>query len=257
MKKLAIIIPAYKPRFLQETLDSIAKQNNHEFTVYIGDDASPYPLETIVDRYKNKFDIIYHRFEQNMGKKDLPGHWERCILLSAEELIWLFSDDDLMPFDGVARIIRASQKHSEGKYIFRFPLEVVDEYGKLKYKNPPFKTDLTSGYQFLLDKLSGKISSAACEYVFSRTVWEQTGGFIKFPLAWCTDDATWAKFAEFTGGIISLPGNPVSWRNAEGENISNSTHFNKEKIRATILFMEWLSINYHSFLFAIYFTIKK
>ena len=53
MKKLAIIIPAYKPRFLQETLDSIAKQNNHEFTVYIGDDASPYPLETIVDRYKN------------------------------------------------------------------------------------------------------------------------------------------------------------------------------------------------------------
>lgn len=110
-----------------------------------------------------------------------------------------------MPFDGVARIIRASQKHSEGKYIFRFPLEVVDEYGKLKYKNPPFKTDLTSGYEFLLDKLSGKISSAACEYVFSRTVWEQTGGFIKFPLAWCTDDATWAKFAEFTGGIISLP----------------------------------------------------
>ena len=27
MKKLAIIIPAYKPRFLQETLDSIAKQS--------------------------------------------------------------------------------------------------------------------------------------------------------------------------------------------------------------------------------------
>ena len=184
MKKLAIIIPAYKPRFLQETLDSIAKQNSHEFTVYIGDDASPYPLKPIVDHYKNKFDIIYHRFEQNMGKKDLPGHWERCILLSEEELIWLFSDDDLMPFDGVARVIQASQKYSDEKRIFRFPLEVVDEYGKLKYKNPPFKTDLTSGYEFLLDKLSGKISSAACEYVFSRTVWEQTGGFIKFPFAW-------------------------------------------------------------------------
>lgn len=72
MKKLAIIIPAYKARFLQETLDSIAKQNSHEFTVYIGDDASPYPLKTIVDHYKNKFDIIYHRFEQNMGKKTYP-----------------------------------------------------------------------------------------------------------------------------------------------------------------------------------------
>lgn len=92
-----------------------------------------------------------------MGKKDLPGHWERCILLSEEELIWLFSDDDLMPFDGVARVIQASQKYSDEKRIFRFPLEVVDEYGKLKYKNPPFKTDLTSGYEFLLDKLSGKL----------------------------------------------------------------------------------------------------
>ena len=38
MKKLAIIIPAYKPRFLQETLDSIAKQNNHEFTGNFGND---------------------------------------------------------------------------------------------------------------------------------------------------------------------------------------------------------------------------
>ena len=74
MKKLAIIIPAYKPRFLQETLDSIAKQNNHEFTVYIGDDASPYPLETIVDRYKNKFDIIYHRFEQNSLTGTVPSY---------------------------------------------------------------------------------------------------------------------------------------------------------------------------------------
>ena len=46
MKKLAIIIPAYKQRFLRETLDSIAKQNNHDFTVYIGDDASPYQLDT-------------------------------------------------------------------------------------------------------------------------------------------------------------------------------------------------------------------
>ena len=40
-KKLAIIIPAYKARFLRETLDSILKQNSSEFIVYVGDDASP------------------------------------------------------------------------------------------------------------------------------------------------------------------------------------------------------------------------
>lgn len=42
IKKLAIVIPAYKGRFLKETLDSIAVQaHKDEFVLYIGDDASP------------------------------------------------------------------------------------------------------------------------------------------------------------------------------------------------------------------------
>ncbi|MGG6497695.1 UNVERIFIED_CONTAM: glycosyltransferase, partial [Bacteroidetes bacterium 56_B9] len=32
-KKVAIIIPAYKSRFLQQTLDSVAAQTDKDFTV--------------------------------------------------------------------------------------------------------------------------------------------------------------------------------------------------------------------------------
>ncbi len=95
-----------------------------------------------------------------------------------------------------------------------------------------------------MDKLSGKISSAACEYVFTRDVWKKTGGFVRFPLAWCSDDATWAKFADYTAGIISLPGTPVYWRNAENKNISNSMRFDGEKLKATGLFLKWIGMNY-------------
>ena len=91
---------------------------------------------------------------------------------------------------------------------------------------------------------SGKISSAACEYVFTRDVWKKTGGFVRFPLAWCSDDATWAKFADYASGIISLPGTPVYWRNAEDKNISNSTRFDGEKLKATGLFLKWIGMNY-------------
>ena len=56
-----------------------------------------------------------------------------------------------------------------------------------------------SGYDFLLDKLEGRIYSAACEYVFSRDIYRKAGGFVKFPLAWCSDDATWTKFADCAG----------------------------------------------------------
>ncbi|MCS3153719.1 glycosyltransferase [Phocaeicola dorei] len=95
---MAIVIPAYKGRFLKETLDSIAVQaHKDEFVLYIGDDASPERLDKIVESYQNKVNLVYHRFSENMGGKDLVAHWERCIQLSAEPFIWLFSDDDLMP----------------------------------------------------------------------------------------------------------------------------------------------------------------
>lgn len=62
IKKLAIVIPAYKGRFLKETLDSIAVQaHKDEFVLYIGDDASPERLDKIVESYQNKVNLVYHR----------------------------------------------------------------------------------------------------------------------------------------------------------------------------------------------------
>ena len=67
IKKLAIVIPAYKGRFLKETLDSIAVQaHKDEFVLYIGDDASPERLDKIVESYQNKVNLVYHRFSENM-----------------------------------------------------------------------------------------------------------------------------------------------------------------------------------------------
>ena len=71
-KKVAVIIPAYKSRFLQQTLDSMVVQTNQDFTVYIGDDASPHDLKNIVSLYQGKLDIVYHRFEINLVRRICP-----------------------------------------------------------------------------------------------------------------------------------------------------------------------------------------
>ena len=61
---MAIVIPAYKGRFLKETLDSIAVQaHKDEFVLYIGDDASPQNLKEIVSDYADKMNIVYRRFD--------------------------------------------------------------------------------------------------------------------------------------------------------------------------------------------------
>ena len=242
--KIAIIIPAYKSRFLRQTLDSMAAQTCRDFAVYVGDDASPEPLEPIVRAYEGKLSITYHRFAENLGGRDLVAHWERCIALSREPLVWLFSDDDLLPPDGVERVLAAAGRYGTEKVFFRLPLIVVDAEGQQKLANPPLPEGKTSDYAFLLDKLNGRISSAAIEYVFSRDVWRVSGGFVKFPLAWCSDDATWARFARYAGGMTSVPGAPVCWRNAEGENISNSSRFDREKLCATTQFIRWIARTY-------------
>ena len=59
MKRLAIIIPAYKENFLFETLQSLANQTNKDFNVYVGDDCSPYDLQSIVSRFEDRLDIHY------------------------------------------------------------------------------------------------------------------------------------------------------------------------------------------------------
>lgn len=115
-------------------------QTNQDFTVYIGDDASPQDLKNIVSLYQGKLDIVYHRFETNLGKKDLPGHWERCIEMSKEPVIWFFSDDDLMPCDGIERVLKALQECGEKNIMFRFPLVVVDGENNEMYANPSLQT---------------------------------------------------------------------------------------------------------------------
>lgn len=243
-EKIAIVIPAYKHRFLRQTLDAIAAQTCRSFTVYIGDDASPQNLEEIVADYADKMDVVYRRFDTNLGGTDLPGHWDRCIALARESVIWFFSDDDWMPQDGVERIVKALKHRGTGSGMFRFPLVVIDENDRIVHENPPLPKYPVSGYQFLLDKLEGRIYSAACEYVFTRDLYEQVGGFVKFPLAWCSDDATWASIGEKAGGIVPLPGKPVGWRNVTGENISCSSRYDKEKMAATRQFIEWISAFY-------------
>lgn len=92
-----------------------------------------------------------------------------------------------MPADGVERVMEAlSRPHHQRGYFFRFPLAVIDGENKRIRANRPLEEGSVSCYRLLLDKLQGKIDSAAVEYVFSREIWQSAGGFVHFPMAWCS-----------------------------------------------------------------------
>lgn len=236
--KLAIVIPAYKHQFLSQALQSIANQTCKRFTLYIGDDASPHDLKTIVEPYKSEIYIVYNRFENNLGAISLAKQWDRCIKLSTnEEYIWLFSDDDRMPFDAVERFYQYIELHPECE-IFRFNLQFIDENNNAirAATNHPI---LESSVDFIKRRLTFSTLSAACEYIFLKEAYLKSGGFVEFPLAWCSDDATWALLA-LGNGIVTIKGEPVLMRMSKGINISSDNSMNKTKFNAVLLFIAWI-----------------
>lgn len=237
MNFLAIVIPAYKSTFLSQTLESIAAQTDKRFTLYIGDDCSPYDIKSIVDDFKNRIDIVYHRFEENLGGKDLVAHWERCIALTKDEpYIWLFSDDDVMDSRCVEEFYKSVSTYPDYD-VFRFDVKVIDGKGEvLRISKYP---EIITSMDLYLKKIRGLLECFVVEYIFKRTTYIREGGFVNFDLAWGSDLATWVKFGKETG-ILSLSSSCIYWRSS-GENIS--TDYNpailSRKISALVECLKW------------------
>lgn len=240
---LAIILPSNRKFFLQNTLDSILAQKNRNFNLYIGDDHCPEDLYSVVKNYEKDLNIFYHRFDENMGRKSLAGHWERCINLSKDEpWLWLFADDDLMDNTCVEGFFQALEFFkNEDPDIFRFENEVIDYQGNILYTQNQ-KPEKESSADFLRNRFGLDRRSYASEYIFSRKVFNQFG-CVDFPLAWNSDDATWALYAR-EKGFYPISTGKVQWRASTRNFSSNKPVYSEEKIHASFLFIAWAKSNF-------------
>lgn len=238
---LAIIIPAYKSTFLAAALDSIAAQTCKDFTVYIGDDHSPNHLEEIVEQYKDKFRLVYKRFDTNMGGKDLVAQWKRCVeMVQDEEWLWLFSDDDVMEPRCVEEFYQTVKAHPNAGLVHFNLLKLENSTGKL-YDLPKFP-EYCPAKMYLDEKVRGHFISMVVEFVTRRDIYEKTGGFQNFDMAWGSDFCSWVKFSHAAGGIWTCPTAKVHWRESN-ENISPDTS-NKtvyRKMNSVIKDVKWLT----------------
>lgn len=235
---LAIVIPAYKPNFLREVLDSIAGQTCRDFQLYIGDDAGPETINAIVREFSGRLPFHYRRFNKNLGNSSLVSQWHRCICLTHEPWIWLFSDDDIMAPDSVEKFY-LELKTTGGRHdLYRFNTISIDAQGRMLAENPPHPQNET-GADFLVARLRGGRTSTAQELIFSRSAWGAAGGFPDFPLGWASDDA----FIAILGSrkpIRVVPGPRLQWR-LSGRNISSDRSLvsTVRKLQACREFVEW------------------
>lgn len=237
--QLAIVIPAYKSRFLRQALESIAQQTDKRFKVYVGDDASPDNIKQICDNFTHSLDLVYTRFNENLGHNSLVAHWNRCIEVSSEPWIWLFCDDDIMEPRCVEMCYKTIDLEREQFRVLRFNTLTIDDDGEITRINPPHPLT-ESGTQFIYHRLKGERLSYVSEYIFSRESYIENEGMIDFPIAWCSDDASWLAFSK-NYGILTIQEADVFWRRGAYNITTSGAKNQNERIDAAFKFVGWLN----------------
>lgn len=241
--ELAIIIPAYKNLFFDQTLESLSRQTCLNFTVYIGDDCSPNELHPIVEKYTDLLDIVYHRFDENLGSTNLIAQWNRCLaLMKGEKYFCFFSDDDLMTPDCIQNFYQELETGKPAD-VYHFDIDIIDSDGNLKSECAKYPPILTSSVFFRL-LYTYQIDARMPEFIFRTEHFLAQGGFVEFDLAYRSDNAT-VMLNAAAKGIHTIPVAKVRWRDS-GLNVSSKKDDSLavRKAMATVAFFNWIDCYY-------------
>jgi len=237
LSSLAIVIPAFKPDFFSQTLQSINNQTCKDFTLYIGDDNSPDNLDVIVRKELTNIKYVYKKFNSNLGKEDLVAQWNRCIdLTEGEPWIWLFSDDDYLE-DNCVEVFYKYAKNFSSK-LFRFNKIVVDEQNNtIRHVELP---EVVSDSEFIREIGIRNKSITMSEFVFHRDLYNKYG-ITSFDLAWSSDLATWIQYVIENKRLYNINQSQVYFR-VSSSHISSSTEKKvlARKVYADLSFLIWL-----------------
>ena len=231
--KFSFVLPAYKGKYLRESLDSILSQNYSDYELIVVDDCSPDHLENIVSEY-NDNRISYYKNEENIGGKDLVAQWNHCLEYAKGDYVILATDDDIYEPDFLSSFVPLIDKYPEVD-LFRARVLQVDDQNKIKEIDRCYKEYL-SPIEFRYHIMHG-MKGGIPQYIFKREALVEKGGFVNFPKAWASDDATALMMSE--NGVVTSQEHLVRFRWSD-INISSDKSCAVEKFEARLMFYQWL-----------------
>lgn len=237
--KYTFLLPAFKGRFLDEMLRSIQGQTYRDFKVIISDDCSPEDLRSICEPYLADPRFTYRRNAENMGSKSLVSHWNMLVDMCDTEFLIMASDDDVYSSIFLEEIDQLTINYPEVN-LFRARMEIIDESGNLMVREPVFQSFFDRSHFFYQYYTSNMLTCEA-NYIYKALELKQKGGYVEFPLAWYTDDATHLMMAEKGCAISSDV--LFSYRDSQ-LSISNKWGIESDsvyKIEASLNFWKWIN----------------
>ena len=228
--KFSVTIPAYKDKYLKETIDSVLAQTYQNYEVVIVNDASPYDLDSIVNQYSDPR-IRYFKNEKNCGAKDVVDNWNICLShATGEYLICMGDDDNLKPrcLQDFADLI---EKYPELD-LYHARSEIIDDDSNfvcILEERPEWE----SVYSLMYNPRNTHLG----DWLFKTETLRKNGGFFKLPYGWQSDDIS-AFIAAANHGVANTKEPGFQYR-GNGLSISHDMKSIEDKIEAVRYSIQW------------------
>jgi glycosyltransferase involved in cell wall biosynthesis len=196
--KFSITVPAYKSQYLEECMDSVLSQTYSNFELIILNDASPENLDEIISKYQDER-IRYYKNEKNVGAIDVVDNWNKLLeYAQGNYLICMGDDDKLLSncLEEYNKLIALYPKMG----VYHAWTEIINENSEVIDMQEP-RPVWESVYSMAYFRMKGRTQYIG-DFLFDTNNLKSKGGFVKRPLAWCSDDlSVW--FAAKDTGIVN------------------------------------------------------
>jgi glycosyltransferase involved in cell wall biosynthesis len=230
---ITVAIPAYKAKYLKVAIQSVLNQTFNDYELIIVNDNSPEDLDEIVKSFTDER-IKYYKNEINLGKESVVKSWNKCLEYASGDFFVIFSDDDIYESDFIEKMYNLLSSWPKVN-IVHCRVRIIDGNNEtIEYS--PSCPEYENIIDFMWHRLKGMRSQYAPDFMVKTAKLKAIGGFIDFPLAWGSDDATWFKLAK-DNGIVYLNKPLCNWR-LSNLNISKAGS-TELKINAYIVYDKW------------------
>ncbi|MDB4069397.1 glycosyltransferase [Pseudomonadales bacterium] len=217
-----IVISTYnRAGYLGLAINSVLRQNNDNYNLYILDNCSTDNTKEVVESFTDS-KMNYIKNDENLG---MVGNWNKALITGNSQYVHIFHDDDLLEPDFIDNIYSVINENSDCVFIHS-AANIIDEKGRLlKTKIEPYVT-LTDGDKFFADYLRVGQSIVCPSVVINRSRLPEGISFSeKFPFT--ADINFYVRISKYGNiGYVNSPS--LSYRTHQ-ESGTSSIHRNIEK----------------------------
>ena len=228
--KFSVTIPAYKDRYLKETIDSVLAQTYQNYEIVIVNDASPYDLDSIVNQYTDPR-IRYFKNEKNCGAKNVVDNWNICLGYATGEYVMCIGDDDNLTPRCLQDFADLIEKYPQLD-LFHARSEIIDDDSNF-VKTLELRPEWESVYSLMYNPRNTHLG----DWLFKTETLRKNGGFYKLPYGWQSDDIS-AFIAAASHGVANTQEPGFQYR-GNGLSISHDLTCIEDKIEAVRASVRW------------------